>query len=553
MHTQFHITGKSVLICFGVLVLCSTLPGSTYGANGWSDPVPISGTIGSSYNPHLAIDSQGTLHAVWYDWVDLLPHNPYILYASKPPGSTWTPYSYVGGVQTGDMPAIAIGPDDRVHIVWASADYAEPNVDGPIKYISRAANGVWSTVQVVSASLKGNSNPDVTVAPNGAVHVAWNYGNTLDPTNRGIYHAMKPKNGAWQPPIAVKKDSQARNCLLGVDPQSTVHLVMNGKNGEDNVARYTKKTTASGWSTVQSLAFTPTIENVEQFTHDDQGNLHLVWGENDYATKCRLYYAHKPAGKAWAGPIKAVEGSCEDVYVYAPSVAINHQGLPVAVWTSRLYQNEQTMYSAWFAYSVTPVSWSLPILIDDDLEVENASSLAVEKNGNHHFVRDSGPAPAYTGEIMYYTADETPEPPVTAIITPGSGGTLQSSSGDVRADFPPGAVTEDVEVTYSKGSPTAERGLIGMKYFHLTARKVSDDSPVTAFEKDYTLTVSYAGYQPANEPSLGLYFWDGGQWLLVENQQLETTLKTVTASLDHMTLFALFSQGLNAYLPIILH
>jgi hypothetical protein len=204
------------------------------------------------------------------------------------------------------------------------------------------------------------------------------------------------------------------------------------------------------------------------------------------------------------------------------------------------------------AASVNPTTWNGPVLIDDELEVENASSLAISSIGAHYFVRDSGPAPAYTGEIIYYAAQESPEPPATAIITPEGGGTLQSDSGDVQAVFPPGAVTENVAVTYSKAAPLGTRRAVGFQYFNLTAETVTEGTPVTHFEKDYVLTVSYAGSQPADENSLGLYYWDGGQWILVEGSLLDQTQQTVSASLDHMTLFALFSDSLEVFLPIIL-
>ena len=240
------------------------------------------------------------------------------------------------------------------------------------------------------------------------------------------------------------------------------------------------------------------------------------------------------------------------MYVYSPSVAINHEGKPVAAWTSRLYIDSEVVYSAWIAYQADGGAWTAPILVDDALPCENASSIAVDHNGVHHLVRDSGPAPAYPGEIIYYVAGESPEPPVTTTITPESGGTIQSDSGDVQADFPPGSVSQDVKVTYAKASSTSTRGTLGIKFFELSAKTVSDGTPVTSFLKDYTLTLFYEGISGSTEKTLRLYYWDENAWIHVSSSVLDTEENKVTATLNHMTLFALMGEGIDVYLPLII-
>jgi hypothetical protein len=541
---------KSLLyfVIFLLILPIGLLPSnSADSANGWSTPEPVSLTDGTSYTPHLAVDSQGTLHMIWLDWVDVKPHMPFILYANKPAGSSWSPFSKIPVNQKFSDSAIAVGPDDTIHIVWSSTDYVEPDVDAPIKYISRSVNGSWSNVKVLSSNLKGNARPDVAVAPNGTVHVVWSYGNVFDKENNGIYHVMKPIEEPWTEPIYVYIDDFAENCLIETDLSSTVHLIMDGKDGEDDVVRYSYKPVDEGWSPPSEFSFTPVLESVEQLASDGQGKLYLVWSEwadPGFSLKY-IKYTSSPGGN-WSSEFTAF--SVDDIS--SPAVSIDHEGNPIATWSSR-YFDEQWIYSIWVTHNFAGHS-----LIADDLPYANASSIAVDNTGGHHVVWDSGPQPAYPGEIFYSTRKGSPQPPVTVIITP-AGGTLTSGSGKVQLDFPAGAVTEDVEVTFSEATSSPTGNLAGILFFELTAKTVADGTPVTTFSQPYTLTVHYDEPIEVVEDTLSLYYWDDGSESWVEqNCELFVDLDKIIAELNHMTVFGVLGEPLpkpsfKVFLPLI--
>lgn len=559
-----HVKGRFCKYLFtGLIVLVLIIPASIANAQvgGWTRPIPVSGTPGSSYSPHLAIDNQGTLHMVWYDWVDFGHHYPYILYANKPAGGPWTPFMYLPGKQMGDYPAIAVDSNNRVHIVWASVDN-----DSCIKYVSRSVSGTWSTVQVISAST-GNSSPDIAVGLNNSVHVVWNYGNVYDPGNKGIYYAFKPVSGSWSSPVAVYKSLYLTLSLIEVDSNNTLHVLIGWYDSVDHQVRYAVKPNDEPWSS-NWLTFTPRLESIEQLTRDAGGNLHLVWSDNDYSSKCRLYYSSKPIGSAfWNPQSTALSGKCQQVYFYYPSITINQNGIPQVAWTSRLYINQKVVFSAWFAYPIPGRGWSSPNMIDRDLVVENASSILVDGSGVYHFVRDSGPAPGESnkwGEIFYTSLGSIPEPPIEATITPGEGGNLASLAGDVQIQFPPGAVPENVLVTYAKGDlayhlPTGD--LSGIKFIDLTAKMESDETPVNHFSENYMLTVFYDPQDTdlviADTLVLRYWDWDNDRWV-DEGISLDVDNKSILATPDHMTLFALLGETLfsgspfELFLPLIL-
>lgn len=539
--------GMFLLLAF---LLLGSLPVSVANSsNGWTTPIPASGTEGTSYTPYLVADSLGTIHMVWLDWVDTLTHNPYIVYANKPSGDTWTSFSYLPGHPTMSDAAIAVGPDDTVHIVWSAAG------DGTIFYISRTVNGEWSSIQEISPSTEGNAYPDVAVAPNGTVHVVWNYDNVFDPDNQGIYYAMKPAEGSWSTPIPVYQDRYAIYCLIETDIYNTAHLIISRYESDPEEVLHAYKIQDEAWSSATAFTFSPAIQGVEQLASDGQNNLYLVWREIDY-TDCSLKYIRKSTtaeGGSWTGPFTAISGDCSSVYVEYPSITFDHQGHPCAVWSSRFWDDQEGefVYSTWFSITTVGGSWGGGTLIADNMAYANTSSIAVDNTGNYHVVWDTGPQPAYPGEIYYSFREGPPEIPVTIVITP-AGGSIKTNSDDIIVTFPPGFVTEDVVVTLTKTSSTPTGNLAGIIFFDLSAVTVSDGTPVTFFNLPYEITIDYGidGPGPTFEETLKLYYWDGTQWQLEPTSALNIENHLITATLNHMTLFSVLGETQHIYLPL---
>lgn len=82
-----------------------------------------------------------------------------------------------------------------------------------------------------------------------------------------------------------------------------------------------------------------------------------------------------------------------------------------------------------------------------------------------------------------------------------------------------------------------------------------DGNAVTTFNKSYTIVVTYTeqslkGMRPED---LQLYFYDSQQsnWQPIPTQ-VDTVARTITATLDHLTQFAVLAAGNKAiFLPII--
>ena len=101
-------------------------------------------------------------------------------------------------------------------------------------------------------------------------------------------------------------------------------------------------------------------------------------------------------------------------------------------------------------------------------------------------------------------------------------------------------------------SPTGD--LFGARFFDLSAIISGTTTPVTSTNKPYTITVNYTDREKggAIEDTLGLYWWEGGQWTLEPTSSVDMANNRLTAHPDHMTLFAVLGETKRVYLPLVL-
>jgi len=70
----------------------------------------------------------------------------------------------------------------------------------------------------------------------------------------------------------------------------------------------------------------------------------------------------------------------------------------------------------------------------------------------------------------------------------------------------------------------------------------------------YTVTVQYTDDEkgPAIEDTLALYWWDGSQWVKEPSSVLDADVNTVSATPDHLGLWAVLGETRRLFLPVML-
>jgi hypothetical protein len=139
----------------------------------------ISNNGGTSRNPSVAVTPDGTPYIAWHDSSD----GDYEIYVRRWNGSSWEEVgagsASGGGISNNSgnsyYPSMAIAPDGRSYVAWE--DWSDGNWE---IYVRRWNGSSWEEVGAGSASGGGISNnggtsqwPSVGVAPDGRPYVAW--------------------------------------------------------------------------------------------------------------------------------------------------------------------------------------------------------------------------------------------------------------------------------------------------------------------------------------------------------------------------------------------
>ncbi len=331
------MANKSCL--FTITLLCSVCLGITATAVGqWSEAVNLTGDVGRyEVDPFLAIDSTGTLHVVYQNFLD----SDGRIYYKYNNGSGWSSRELLASMGgKGSRPCIVVDSNDMLHVFYGKSD---------LYYIHRpASGGTWSS-PVLLNSWGGGFINDVAVDDSDGIYFMW--GHLFDdsaPVRNGIYGRYKPAGGSWGATEIIRGNSSDDNWPHGNDVFANgneiwVAISWDGKiwfkkrnpdgswpDGtgtgtflhDGGSLRFAKNPTSNEiaaayaeciedgatspwwevfimysydngatWTSPENISNMISLDRIPQLTYDSNGNLHYAWegeGGPDYPLKIRV-------------------------------------------------------------------------------------------------------------------------------------------------------------------------------------------------------------------------------------------------------------------------
>jgi len=165
-------------------------------------------------------------------------------------------------------------------------------------------------------------------------------------------------------------------------------------------------------------------------------------------------------------------------------------------------------------------------------------------------------SPIYAASLA--GAKESLPSPALGTVHPKTGGQIASAETKTTVSFPPGAVEAKADVTLVPAVESSLENNTGAfkaagKFLTLTAR--IGQTNVTSVSRPYTISVGYtaADVVGIDESSLGIYWWNGTDWVKEASSTVDTASKTVSAAINHLSSFALLgeSRTRTVYLPFL--
>lgn len=132
----------------------------SYDGRNWSAPMQVGERV---FGRNIAVDGRGVVHVVW-SFSDV--------WYTRLDRTGWsTPRRIASG---GWHPAIAVGPDDSLHVAYNDAAYCCDYSGVEVRYIQSTDGGLtWSSPENVSQDGQWSGGASLVVTPDRAVHVTY--------------------------------------------------------------------------------------------------------------------------------------------------------------------------------------------------------------------------------------------------------------------------------------------------------------------------------------------------------------------------------------------
>lgn len=246
----------------------------------WSAPENLSGSTGQSTHPVVVSGEGGIIHVVWEE-------DESIMHSVRENGRWLAP----DRISAGQHPAAALGPDNRLHLVFSNEFF--DNFD--IFYVIWDS-GTWTLPIRVSKTSGLSVQPDVAVDGSGVAHATWA---DQTPGFNIIYHGWYKATWLNEPLHNARGSSPA----IRYDPQRGVlHLAWQAPGiGSRPLEILHLEGDTYNWTLPENISASSDQDSINvSMACDSAGVTHLVWQEMT-PSNVQIRHAGGHAGN-WTAP-----------------------------------------------------------------------------------------------------------------------------------------------------------------------------------------------------------------------------------------------------------
>ena len=438
----------SLLIFFFVYITTLTANADNRVINGnnfqvdvekWSDVVPLSKTGVPSYDPKVAVDSNGNAYVVWVE------NGKSVYFNTNSSGEWGNPQNVSLGevqIKEGPWPEIEVDNKGVVNVVYTGI--ADGNYE---VVINRFADGFWSGNNNVSRTRNGGSAyPTIVIDPNtNDYYLFWQ-----DNANRVfkeqvfweiVMRYLNGGKGSWSSG-RILPDNQKRAYApqATIDGNGAVYLVYanraagnitrvfftQNKNPKD-AEKWTNPIDISGMTGL-SFAF-------PHIACNNQGNVYVVWMDNREGN-IEVYFRKRVKGKWYA--IENISNS--PLPSRDPKIAVNKETGDIYI----AWEENQKIYFREFKNG----QWIDPIDLTQNSSPSAHPHLYVDQGGSIHLVFTDKRSGAWN--IYYRTRMGTPlkkpSPPLNLHLSTTYDEATKSKTNHLNWEINP--ENEKIEIAY---------------------------------------------------------------------------------------------------------
>ena len=351
MGTKFRCLLSSLLLTALSFSVAHAQPGQ------WSEPVNISNTVGRSNYPAMAVGADRKIHVVWSDDSRIPGNNPYmtdILYACYD-GENWSEPVMLSGLDTtySASPRIAVDSYGYPHVVWQHNSIFY-NCD--VYYTSLTDSG-WMEPLNLTPNTTSAYQPDIVIDSQDRIHVVWPdfyFGNSLDI----IYKYCE--DGIWSDLVNISNDhiNSGRPRIVS-DSEAHLHVVwMQYASADSSCEIFYSYYNGEYWTPRQDISLQPDpafTSKDPSLALDSNNYPHIVWYQWLGWPVSEIYYSYFN-GIDWSIPenISNMELRCD-----YPRLAINENNEKFLIY---YLEDQNDDFSVNFSYCENTI-WSSPEIL----------------------------------------------------------------------------------------------------------------------------------------------------------------------------------------------
>jgi len=263
---------------------------------------------------------------------------------------------------------MSIAPDGNIHVVWADdSRLGDPWMDD-ILYVHSDGNRWTDPVQISPFDTTWSANAQIAVDHSGSPHVIWNH-NMNHPGLCVYYSTMQ--DSVWTDPIDLSQAIGAPGGhTIAIDSQNNIHVIISGYNpGSYDI--FHKIYNGEEWLPIELIIDTDSHSTEPVMVIDSEDNLHLTWEEGLFPED-EIYYS-KCDNDTWSHPVNI--SRTDTSFSLEQSLDLDSNNNPHIVW-KQLVQYNPVVEDIFYSH-LDDGNWSEPENITDLEERCDYPKLAV--------------------------------------------------------------------------------------------------------------------------------------------------------------------------------
>lgn len=228
---------------------------------------------------------------------------------------------------------VAINDHGDIMVAWAQSSSSEEYYTFDI-IVKTCIGGTWSEPETIQTGLSTEIGLELVMIDNGNATLIWDQG--------GVY-ASTYNGSAWSDPIPIRSGTAvARGAHVAMDEQGNAMVIWQESVDGDKDNIFAKPYRDGDWGPAVTIQSEPSDAGNCHLAVDGAGNFTAVWIQSVPSGSDHAIWSNSYENGAW-GEAEVISDGIN--VAYEPELAVNRDGVAIAVWQQENVINVINLYA----------------------------------------------------------------------------------------------------------------------------------------------------------------------------------------------------------------